>query len=322
MKNRLKENNKVILAFILGILVSGITVYATTILSSSEVSYDNSNSGSSSNNVQGAIEELYEKQELNSGSCTGENSNFIVAYTYNPSSCITGAESACQVTTCYKNKDAGSCPAGTIIEYRVNNSTVKTFHVLHDDGEEITMQQRENTLYNIAWNLDDDKTKGPVTVLAKLEEKTKDWANVKTQTYTMGTTDFNGTNAYTGCSYVGESSDVTTCDTNVYTLEKRSGKSRLITVQEALKLGCQYWKAQTCPNFMNNYLYDSTSNGGNMNDQHLENGGTTNNGYWTMNVISSNENHVLAVVWDASVSRSFNTTDLRRGARAVIVVSK
>ena len=318
----IQNHYKIISAFVLGILVSGIVVYAETILAGKDVSYDNSQSHSSYNNVQGAIEDLYQRSDLSSGSCTEGQSNFIVAYIYDPSTCLTGAESTCKVTTCYKNKNVGSCEAGTIIEYRVNDSTIKTFHVLHDDGIEITMQQRESTIYNVVWNDYDDKTKGPVTVLSKLEEATKDWKNVKTQTYTMGTTDFNGTNSYTGCSYIKGSSDVATCTMNVYTLEKRSGKSRLITVQEALKLGCQYIAPHTCPNFMNNYLYNSINNGGTMDDKHLENGASNNSGYWTMNTISSSYNHVFAIVNDSSISRSFTTKDLNRSVRAVVVVSK
>ena len=54
------KNIKIILAFILGILVSGIGVYALNI-SARETSYDNSISGSSATNMQEAIDDLYEK---------------------------------------------------------------------------------------------------------------------------------------------------------------------------------------------------------------------------------------------------------------------
>ena len=45
--------------FIIGIIVSGTCVYAATLYEAVEVAYDNKNSGSSSSNVQGALDELY-----------------------------------------------------------------------------------------------------------------------------------------------------------------------------------------------------------------------------------------------------------------------
>ena len=59
VKGFIKNNIKVLVAFIIGILVSGVTVYAVTVASSS-VSYNNSTSGATSTNVQGALDELYD----------------------------------------------------------------------------------------------------------------------------------------------------------------------------------------------------------------------------------------------------------------------
>lgn len=57
-----KNAKQNIFSFILGaIIFGGISAYAATILSSSSVSYSNTNSGLSSTNVQGAIDELYNK---------------------------------------------------------------------------------------------------------------------------------------------------------------------------------------------------------------------------------------------------------------------
>lgn len=49
---------------------------------------------------------------------------FAAAYTYNQTKgvsnyCITGMESVCKKTACYNIRTAGSCPAGTIIRYKV-----------------------------------------------------------------------------------------------------------------------------------------------------------------------------------------------------------
>ena len=55
-----------LLGIFIGIIVSGTCVYAATLYEATEVSYDNSNSGSSSVNVQNALDELYEKVKENS----------------------------------------------------------------------------------------------------------------------------------------------------------------------------------------------------------------------------------------------------------------
>jgi len=66
------KNIKIIVVFITGIIIgSVISVYATTILNSSDISYDMSDSELSSTNVQDAIDELYKLYESESScSCT------------------------------------------------------------------------------------------------------------------------------------------------------------------------------------------------------------------------------------------------------------
>ncbi len=60
-----KNNYKLIIAFILVALISGTSVYAaTTIIKSKDVSYDKTTSGGKYDNVQDAIDELYEKSGL------------------------------------------------------------------------------------------------------------------------------------------------------------------------------------------------------------------------------------------------------------------
>ena len=58
-KEIFSKNTKVIIAFIVGIIISGTTVYAATTLLSQSVYYNNSTSGATSTNVQGALDELY-----------------------------------------------------------------------------------------------------------------------------------------------------------------------------------------------------------------------------------------------------------------------
>ena len=54
----IKNNIKLFAGIIIGILISGVTVYAVNI-SSSNIEYDNTNSGLTSTNVESAINELY-----------------------------------------------------------------------------------------------------------------------------------------------------------------------------------------------------------------------------------------------------------------------
>ena len=58
----LKNNYKIIIGIIIGVVISGCGVYAVTIISASSVGYtDNSSLGA--NNVQTAIDKLYEKAD-------------------------------------------------------------------------------------------------------------------------------------------------------------------------------------------------------------------------------------------------------------------
>ena len=54
-----RENIKFIFGIVLGVLVSGITVFAINI-SSANINYDNTNSGLEATTVEGAINELYQ----------------------------------------------------------------------------------------------------------------------------------------------------------------------------------------------------------------------------------------------------------------------
>lgn len=234
MKN--KWNLKAyLLGFLVGVVVAGSGVYAATTILASNVTYSNTSSGLNSTNVQGAIDELYEKAK---GSST--SSNFVSAYIYSSGSCIEGTESSCVKTTCYENDKIGSCPAGTIINYKVNSSTTKTFNVLYDNGSSLLMQGRESVA-NTPWNSTGTASSGPVQALTALESATSGWSNVNSQTYTMGTTVFK-TNKYTGCSPMELS-----CTNNIYTMSSRTAKARMITMQELTNLGCTN---SSCPNWL------------------------------------------------------------------------
>ena len=61
VKKILKNNVKVLVGIIIGTMVTGTGVYAATVINASDVSYKNASSGMTSENVQGAIEELNTK---------------------------------------------------------------------------------------------------------------------------------------------------------------------------------------------------------------------------------------------------------------------
>ena len=58
IRSILKKNYKLLIAFLLGLIVSGTTVYAAILHNSNEVSYNNRTSGLSSTTVQDAIDEI------------------------------------------------------------------------------------------------------------------------------------------------------------------------------------------------------------------------------------------------------------------------
>ncbi len=223
--------------------------------------------------------------------------------------CVTEEES-----TCVQIEAPATYSVGTIIKYKVNNTEEKYFHVVSDNGDTLTLQQRENLVYDTAWYADDlDNTKGPTTILPAIENATMGWTNIMDHTYTLGTTTFKD-NAFTGCS-CDSTNKVFNCTTNTYTLGERIAKARLISVQEVHALGCTK-DLQSCPVWMYNYLNNSTGYGGTV-DQTGDIYGK-NWGYWTMNAYSSNSSNVWYVSYHGIVI-TITTSNTRTSGRAVIV---
>jgi len=239
------------------------------------------------------------------------NPNILNIYQYDPKTCLTGEE-----TTCIELKKAPEhYDTGTIIKYKVNDANVRYFHVMFDEGDTLTLQQRENILYGTKWyesgSGKTDNSKGPLSVLPSLENATAGWANVKDQTYTMGTTTFK-TNAFTGCSHDSTTKEII-CTTNKYpVLAQRKAKARMITAQEASALGCKYGVNRSCPLWMNNYLSDSKSYGGTVNGFDY--------GYGTMSA-QSTDTSALYVCSEGNIYHN-GTTSTYFGARAVVVIDK
>ncbi|MCI8346937.1 MAG: hypothetical protein HFJ12_03190 [Bacilli bacterium] len=247
------------------------------------------------------------------------NPYIMKAYNYNDDNtagnyCLTGDEDTCEKTECYKDKSANACSFGTVIKYRVNDEEEKVFYVIEDHGDTITLQQRENTINNIEWYAEgNDNTKGPLTVLSKLEEETKKWDNVLDQVYTMGTTTFKDI-AFTGCAAYN------TCSSNAYTLEERTGKARMITAQEAAALNCTDIQ-NSCPKWMSNYLYLSTNHGGTVDDNTPING-KYNQNYWTMSSFTTIPGSAMNITNSGILTGANGLTTDVAGARAVIEISK
>lgn len=257
VKKIIKNNVKVLVGIIIGTMVTGTGVYAATVINASDVSYSNASSGMTSTNVQGAIEELNTKIQADK----------IKAYKFNYPSCITGEEIACVETTCYKSGESCTItgtssegPKGTIIKYKVNSKKIEDFYVLNDNGKKITMVTRNLIGITSKWSTNGSAGSSDMTgvvpdaVLTALNEATSDWTNVNLQTYTLGVTNFNNTNAYTQCE------SIDSCTSNSYTYSA-SGRARLITVQEINKISAPsiYFNFSLYP--QNPYIATSNTNG-------------------------------------------------------------
>ncbi len=331
----IRRNYKLIVGIIIGAILTGTTVYAATIISSINVEYSNEDSKLIADNVQDAIDEVYDKSF---------SKPLIVAYEYSeqePNKCINGEEKTCVKTDCYKK--GKTCSQGTVIKYYVNDSEFHYFYVLRDDGTTITMQQRENTIRNIPWHAGtNDNTKGPDTILPALEQATSTWVNVNVLEYEPGVTTLYE-NAYTGCTYTAsETSDYKIrCETNTYTnsvLGTRKARARMITAQEASSTGCLVYKDGStdsrvispsldsynhgsCPDFMHNYLWQSKNYGGSYNNDTLNENGAYDYDYWTMSARSGGYTFVWYIN-RAGYLYSDLVLDTGIGARAVVEITK
>ncbi len=310
MKKKLNKNY--IIAFTVGLMVSSIGVYAVNSLSSSEISYDNVSSGIEADTMQGAIDKLYERTKSYKEYIPNDNPNrnIIKAYVYDEDQnsqtyCITGKEEKCFPTTCYDNKSKNSCKPGTIIVYKVNQDNEVKFHVLRDEGSTMMLQSQENIVHNTVWYLGNpqDNSQGPLTVLSELENAVENWTNVNPFDYSIG--DDHSTLGYSSCY-------IDSCKKG-YTLKRTNAKARMITVQEAIELGCKSNESLTCPIWMSNFLYNSTEYNGTDSDTDL--------GYWAMSAYPASTFQAIQItVW-----RYIDIHDLtvdRRGARAVVEISK
>lgn len=213
--------------------------------------------------------------------------------------CITGEETTCVKSECINSTNANSCEPGTIIMYKVNNTVKHAFYVLHDDGNKLTLIQRENTVDGVEYyeptdsifSLGDNKY-GPVKAMESLNTATSDWSNVNSLTLKMGETSISG-NSFTGCTY---SNNLYSCNINTYNWsESTTTKARLITVTEALNAGATSTVGKS-------FLKNSTN-------------------YWTMNGLAD-ENNNQAIYILSTGALYYGYTEDKIGLRAVIEINK
>ena len=326
----MKERIKIIVAFIFGVILTGTTVYAATIISSINVGYSNENSKLVATNVQAAIDEVYDKSFSKTP---------IAAYEYSEEDpkCINGEEKTCVKTDCYKK--GKTCEQGTVIKYYVKENEYHYFYVLRDDGTKITMQQRENTIRNIPWHAGvNDNSKGPDTILPQLEAATSTWVNVNVIEYEPGVTTLYE-NSYTGCTKTEDYK--IKCEKNTYistVLGKRKARARMITAQEAGNTGCLVYKDGTtdnrvippsdnaynygsCPDWMHNYLCESKNYGGSYNNDTVNENGVCDYDYWTISASSDDTLDAWCVSPRGRLYKNA-TTVTNDGARAVVEITK
>jgi len=244
---------------------------------------------------------------------TKTNSNIVAVYKYDQTNtdtlCVTGEES-----TCVQIANPDKYEAGTIVKYKVNSSTTKYFHVVHDDGDTLTMLGRENIADNVTWNTNTaNNTSGPDNAISKVESATSGWTNVNYQSYKLGTTWFRTTNNTT-CTY-GSSLNCTS--NSVYSgLARSNARARLLTVQELLEFNCTHaLSGVTCPIWVYNYLSNSTGYGG------TANGTNTTAGYW----LSNGSTNSTVGAWNICIyGRICHSSiyDTNRGVRPVVVIDK
>ena len=328
MKEKIKKNIISIFAFTLGIILPSIIAQATTYISGGNVGY---NGALSSDNIQDAIDELY---------TLSRTKTKIKAWEYHETGskkCINGEEDTCVSTTCYKT--GSTCSMGTVIKYYVNDNEFHYFYVLRDVDGVITMQQRENTIRNISWISKEDyitaggtesdygtngrNEYGPITILNALEKSTSTWTNVDILDYTPGVTNLYD-NPNVSCTYTDD--NTISCDNKSYTNSKlgtRKARARMITIKEAIDTGCQISDngSGSCPDYMHNYLYSSTTYGGSYNNKTTNESGIYDYNYWTMSFINYSNERVFIVMrygylGDGAPSR------LLYGARAVVEITK
>ena len=201
------------------------------------------------------------------------NKHIKAAYTYNQNGtgsgtsytgCLGGAEAGCQER---ELSLSATYPRGTIVKYEVAPNVIKYFNVLYDNGDTLTMQQRENTA-TAAKTSTISQGVAPTAVITALENATSSWVYVNQQSFTYGATPF-GTGSYrtSNNGFINNAYLSRDQATSVwYTLQRTNVRARLISANETGEMSCLHEKdrqqnQRTCLKFMHNYLASSNQYG-------------------------------------------------------------
>ena len=314
-QNKKEEKNikkKIISNTITGVLVavivSGIGVGAVTLLASSEVTYNNTNSGATSSNVQGAIDELYE---------LANNQDYYDPYAvgtpvyFNP---VSG-------TKCFDY-------VGTEDSLNENKTGCMKWYIIGEGTDTVDMILDHNTTYEVKWHSSNSTTTGPSTLLTQLHTDTDAWTGVPTRTDSYTDPAKGYTINYSGYRArlieANEIARITGADkaigwdsatpTTFFYLDGKYGTDSTWQTEVASGQGASKYA----------WLYDYT-NGGGISDICTLYGcniGDATSGYWTSSASASRSDSAWVVYYDGSLSSNYvvNNTDI--GLRPVITISK
>ena len=121
-------------------------------------------------------------------------------------------------------------------------------------------------------------------------------------------------------------------------MAERTARARMITALEASATGCLVYKdgskytnimgnsidaynRGSCPDWMHNYLYQSTNYGGSYSDNTTNVAGTYDYGYWTLSANSGYSAYAWCV-YRLGYLYHDNSSGTNIGARAVVEISK
>ena len=130
MKKILKNNYKIIIGLILGIVISTTSVYALNI-SSSSVEYDNSSSNLTSNNVKDAIDEVYQVHSYGDAS---EN-DVLSGKTF----VSNGKKKVGNILINASGFGGEAVESGTAVNYSSTNVSLSGSNILLENGSKLTI---------------------------------------------------------------------------------------------------------------------------------------------------------------------------------------
>ncbi len=190
------------------------------------------------------------------------------------------------------------CTNGTSVTVNVNDTTSYNFYVIGDTGSELTLIMDRNLGGRVAWISQADyeavggikwgslgnNEKGPLTILRALKNRTANWTNIPSYSYTL-TDEFNN---------------------RVYKpIEVNDVRARLLTKSEAGKYGCN----SKCAS----YLVGNTSSSNTEENPY---------GYWTSTGSGSYSHHATGIFYTGGFNDMTVRTSGNYGIRPVIVIPK